>query len=111
MRQSISFFISFDYKIIAHLGQGAQKRKENIIKTAKDAAKKSAVFRLHSFNHYKSNGEEEKLSPFSLFLCLPLALAVLGRRDADDLLELMHKVDIIAVAALICDIGDAVIGA
>ena len=40
---------------------------------------------------------------------LALAFAVFRRSNADDLLELMHKVDIIAVAALVCNICDAVI--
>ena len=32
--RTISFFISFDYKIVAHFGQDVQKRKKNNIKTA-----------------------------------------------------------------------------
>ena len=42
---------------------------------------------------------------------LALAFAVFRRGDADNLLELVHKVDIIAVAALIGNVCDAVIRA
>lgn len=45
------------------------------------------------------------------FRSLFFAASVFGGGDADDFLELVHEVDIVAVTALVCDISDAVIGA